>query len=701
MDFANHIIKFTENFGFWGYLIAFLLAFLESLAIVGGLIPGTTAIVMLGFMCYRGYLNIYVLMAVTVLGAVLGDSVSYWLGTKGTHLFKEENRFLKARHLDMGQKFFDKHGNKSIFLGRFIGIIRPMIPFAAGLSRMNYRVFLFWNVFSGIVWGVSHIYIGYFFGGAFKIIESWSTRVSVLFIILVVIVILFWLLARASTPLSMFFFRILSNLIDVILGTYPARKFIISFPTTSDFIGRRFARNVFSGLPLTLLILTVISFIVLFVILADGILDADPVTDLDQRVALFLVFFRDAFLVKSFIWISLLGNINVVHAVSLSFIASMLLWNRKRMIWPFLGMIAVCEAVAWFIREGFTRPRPTGVIPAYIEKAHSFPSEHSSLAVLLYGFICYFLVRILLRERPRLCIWTIFMTLLLVAMIGLSRLYLGAHYISDVIGGYLIGGICLITGISLFEWVLQGGKGSPEKDIPMDTGRRILTFLFVMLPVLFFIFYGVFIYRPAMITGKALETSLVLTAKISPHEIFTFNKWTKYTIGLSGRKREPLSFMIWTKDDQYLENTFIRAGWKKPDQPSIKNILKMGFATAEGKSYDSAPVTPVFWLNQANEFAFEKNTPDSFPKMHCVRIWKTNLVDTNGNILYLGASGKTSAKGSLDISRERNAIVGDLNGTGLVSYVSSETLSDPLVSSKRAFAIHYFSDGMIAVVILN
>ena len=144
MDFIHQLVKATESFGLWGYLLAFSLAFLESLAIVGGFVPGTTAIVLLGFMCSRGYLNIYVLMSVTVLGAVLGDSASYWLGSKGTQLFKQENRFLKARHLDMGQKFFERHGNKSIFLGRFIGIIRPMLPFAAGLSRMNYKAFVFW-----------------------------------------------------------------------------------------------------------------------------------------------------------------------------------------------------------------------------------------------------------------------------------------------------------------------------------------------------------------------------------------------------------------------------------------------------------------------------------------------------------------------------------------------------------------------------
>ncbi len=701
MDFAHYIVKFTENFGFWGYLIAFLLAFLESLAFVGGFVPGTTAIVLLGFMCFRGYLNIYVLMAVTVMGAILGDSASYWLGTKGTQFFKKENRFLKASHLDMGQNFFNKHGNKSIFLGRFIGIIRPMIPFAAGLSRMNYKVFLFWNVLSGIVWGVSHIYIGYFFGGAFKLIETWSKRVSVLFLILIAIGILFWLLAKAFTPFAFFIFRIVNRIVESFLKTYPARKFIARYPEATAFIGRRFDRKIFSGLSMTLLTSTLLAFLALFIILADGILDADPVTDLDQRVALFLVFFRDAFLVKTFLWISLLGKIQIVMSISVSLIAIILLWNRRPMIWSFIVMLAVCDGTVWLIRESITRPRPMGVIPAYIEKTHSFPSEHSALSVLLYGFICYFMVRILFRNRPRLSKWTIFLTMLLVAMIGFSRLYMGAHYFSDVIGGYLIGGICLITSISLFEWILQSGRGRTN-DFHIESGqRKILTCLLIFIPFCFFFLYGSLMYRPEMIRGRTMETNMVLTAKISPQEIFSYNKWSKYTIGLSGRKREPVSFMLWMKNDFLITEAFIGGGWKIPDQPSIKNIIKMGFATAEGKSYDTAPVTPVFWLNQSNDFAFERSTPDSRPKMHCIRFWKTNLVDSNGNVLYIGASGKTNEKGNLDVANERDIITNGLKSTGLVSYVSKETFSDPLTSSRRTFSIHYFSDGMVAVVILK
>jgi undecaprenyl-diphosphatase len=701
MDYIHQLVKATESFGVWGYVLAFSLAFLESLAIVGGFIPGSTAIVLLGFMCARGYLNIYVLMSVTVLGAILGDSASYWLGSKGTHLFKQENRFLKARHLDMGQKFFDRHGNKSIFLGRFIGIIRPMIPFAAGLSRMNYKVFVFWNVLSGIIWGVSHIYIGYFFGSAFKLIEAWSARISVILVILVAVGVLFWLMAKAFSPSVLFIGRTVQSYTDIFLGTTWVQKLINRYPSVSVFIIRRFEKRVFSGWPLTLMAVTASAFIVLFIFLANWILDADPVTRFDDRVALFLLFFRDASLVRISLWISLLCKFQIVMLAALSLISSMLIWNRRHMIWPFIAMLTVCEGIVLIMRENLMRSRPAGVIPAYFDKTYTFPSEYSALAVLLYGFIAYFIVHILLKGRPRLSIWTIFVTLLLVTLIGFSQLYLGINYFSDVLGGYLIGGICLLTGIGIFEWVLQRGRGGKNPYFLMENGqKRILTYLFISAPILFFIFYGTYIYKPEKIRGREMESNRVLTSKISPQGIFSFNKWPTQTVGLTGRKHEPISYMVWAKNDRKFQDAFIKGGWKIPDQPSARNFFRMAFFAAGGRYYDSAPITPVFWLNDTNDFAFEKITENTRPKRHCVRFWKTDLIDADGNALYLGASGKTEGRRSLDIASERKMVIGDLNSTGLVNYAANEIMRVP-ESANNTFTVRYFTDGMVSVLILK
>ena len=88
------------------------------------------------------------------------------------------------------------------------------------------------------------------------------------------------------------------------------------------------------------------------------------------------------------------------------------------------------------------------------------------------------------------------------------------------------------------------------------------------------------------------------------------------------------------------------------------------------------------------------------PKRHCVRFWKTDLVDADGNFLYIGASGKTEGRGSLDVARERNMLIDDLYSKDLASYVAIEKLREPEVS-RKAFNVRYFTDGMSAVVILK
>ena len=121
--------------GHWGYLIIFIAAFLESSAFMGLLVPGESVVVLSGFLASQGYLEIGDLLWVVSFGAVLGDSVGYSLGKAiGRGYFKRHKRllFLKEKHFQKVDIYFEQHGGKTIFFGRFIGFLRAMAPFAAG-----------------------------------------------------------------------------------------------------------------------------------------------------------------------------------------------------------------------------------------------------------------------------------------------------------------------------------------------------------------------------------------------------------------------------------------------------------------------------------------------------------------------------------------------------------------------------------------
>lgn len=178
MHFLSNFVNILGTLGDWTYLLAFAASLVESLAFVGILIPGSAIVVLAGFSAAQDIVHPITLMLFVAVGAIIGDGLSYYLGTRSTGLFKSDNKFFKTSHLDKSKIYFEKHGNKSIFFARFIGPLRPFVPFLAGVSRMKVSVFIFWNVLSGALWSFCFVLLGYFFGQAFRTIEIWLSRVS-------------------------------------------------------------------------------------------------------------------------------------------------------------------------------------------------------------------------------------------------------------------------------------------------------------------------------------------------------------------------------------------------------------------------------------------------------------------------------------------------------------------------------------------
>jgi membrane protein DedA with SNARE-associated domain len=185
MEYLNTLIPAFEHLGMAGYWLVLVVAFAESLAFVGVVVPGGLFIILAGFLASQEYFDIGDLIWFAGIGAILGDSFSYWLGIKSKKLFRHGNRIFNPALLEKGEQFFIKHGDKSILFGRFMAPMRPIVPFVAGLFRMRFLNFLFWNVISGFLWASVFLLLGYFFGGTANLIDTWITRVG--FILFVVV----------------------------------------------------------------------------------------------------------------------------------------------------------------------------------------------------------------------------------------------------------------------------------------------------------------------------------------------------------------------------------------------------------------------------------------------------------------------------------------------------------------------------------
>jgi membrane protein DedA with SNARE-associated domain len=197
----NQFLLGLHNLGPLAYFIVAFVSLLEATAFVGSIVPGGLVVIFSGFLAARGDMSFLWLFLLVTLAAIIGDAISYEVGTKGTHFFKDENKWLKMSHFDQGKEYFNKYGDKTVFFGRLVGPVRAVVPFIAGLIRMDRKTFFMWNVLGAIFWAGSHLLLGYFFGNVFFAIEHWYERIGVALFVLSVCGIV-WYLWRKRTNLK-------------------------------------------------------------------------------------------------------------------------------------------------------------------------------------------------------------------------------------------------------------------------------------------------------------------------------------------------------------------------------------------------------------------------------------------------------------------------------------------------------------------
>lgn len=168
-----------------GYLGVFTIVFLESGLLIGFFFPGDSLLFTAGFVASQGYLDITILISGCFLAAVFGDSIGYLIGAKlGPKIFNKDNSiFFHKKHLERAQKFYDKHGGKTIILARFIPVIRAFAPAVAGAGKMDYRRFLTFNLAGGVLWAIGVTLAGYFLGNLIPDVDKYLLPIVGLIII--------------------------------------------------------------------------------------------------------------------------------------------------------------------------------------------------------------------------------------------------------------------------------------------------------------------------------------------------------------------------------------------------------------------------------------------------------------------------------------------------------------------------------------
>lgn len=184
MDFLLHF-DLEKTIQTIGYLGVFLIVFAESGLLIGIFFPGDSLLFTAGFLASTGGFDILLLASLCFIAAVIGDNVGYAFGKHyGPRIFNKEDSFwFHKKHLVRAEKFYEKYGGKTIILARFTPIVRTFAPIVAGVGKMDYKTFFFYNIVGGFLWAVGISFAGYFLGKSIPNVDKYLLPIVVVIIV--------------------------------------------------------------------------------------------------------------------------------------------------------------------------------------------------------------------------------------------------------------------------------------------------------------------------------------------------------------------------------------------------------------------------------------------------------------------------------------------------------------------------------------
>jgi membrane-associated protein len=175
----------VHDYGIWTYLILFCIIFMETGFVVTPFLPGDSLLFVAGAAAASGILDVHWLIVVIILGAVIGDTINYWIGNYlGIHVFLEKfPTIIKKEYIDRTYGFYEKYGGATIFVARFVPLVRTFAPFLAGVGSMQYRKFLLYNILGAVAWTLGVVLAGYYIGTLPIIKENMSLLIFLVILV--------------------------------------------------------------------------------------------------------------------------------------------------------------------------------------------------------------------------------------------------------------------------------------------------------------------------------------------------------------------------------------------------------------------------------------------------------------------------------------------------------------------------------------
>jgi len=592
---------FSQNPG-WAIAIVFLIAFGEALLIIGLFVPSTAVLVGAGMLVGTGHLAFWPVFAATAIGAILGDQLSYWAG----RLFGERlktlwplNRYpvLVAR----GEDFVRRHGGKSIAIGRFVPGVKAVVPGIVGMFGMGQIYFAVINFTSGLFWALTHILPGMLFGQVLALAGDLSERLLiVLLVLLVVLAVAGWLIRLFIGGLGPVIERGQNRFASWGDGQ-PGR----SWPR----IGALISPTHPGSLAIILFAAVAVTALIVFIHLMSSVFGQSALINADLSVHNMMQGLRNAPADEIMTMITMLGDGAVMGVVGAA-IVLWLLWRRQwRIAVAAFVTIAAARLFVPLMKLWLQRPRPVEL--SGLPEIFSFPSGHTTFATVTLGVLAV-LVTHGLRSWGKSVVFAGIG--IAVIAISYSRIYLGAHWMSDVLGGFLFGSVMIAAfGIAI--------EAAPSRRIqPIGLSIAVL---------LAFLAAGtVHISRDYAANAEiyAPREAIILYDR----EQWETGSWTGLParrIDLAGRNEEKFSAQ-WAGDLSPLADALTKDGWTEEGKWS----WNLGLAYLDpNRSLAELTPRPALHRGRAADLTWTKPITGDANQRLVLRAWKTDVMISMGD----------------------------------------------------------------------
>ncbi|MFM0478339.1 VTT domain-containing protein [Paraburkholderia strydomiana] len=542
-----HLLHQLAGHPEWMLTVVFFAAFLESVAVIGTFVPGSTAMFLAGALTGTGSLSLGWVLAWAIVGAIAGDGLSFWLGSR------YKKRIVKlwpfSRHpevLEAGYRFFDKHGAKSVVLARFVGPLRAIVPVVAGMLGMSPVRFYAMNVLSALLWAPAHILPGVVFGASVLLAGAVSFRLVVVLALLVGSV---WLSYRAAAFL-LSHANAWSNAAGRHLGSWACRH-----PGPLGRVARRMldpqAPDATSVLLASLVVLVCGA---LFFGVLHQVITGDPLTHVDESVYRFMQSVRTPWGDTVLAGLATLGSSATLAALIVTVTLWMLLERRWRTVGYWLAAVVFSQMLIFALQFAMQRAAPN----ALMTNTYAFPSNHVAATVIVYGFLAFLLAR---RVGMLEGLLVVTASTLVVTVVALAGVYFGRYWVSDAIGGAALSYVWV--AIVALTAMLRHPESPPARSwMPAIVLVVVLASMGLQSGL-------------GMMTPPGTPAPLPL-ARVTQQQ-WTLSVWKHlpcYRSDMGGDRKEPLTLQ-WVSDGDAIRRQLRSEGWLEGTDVSAHSLLSL------------------------------------------------------------------------------------------------------------------------------